>query len=57
MNKDSEFNLRDLGFLDGLANKEPSREFIVKKEYREGYSKGFWQYHRPLQKLTNGHRN
>ncbi len=57
MSEQSEFTLSDRGFLDGLAQKEPSREFIRRKEYREGYEKGFWQYHIRLREITGGNNN
>ena len=57
MSEQFEFTLSDRGFLDGLAQKEPSREFIRRKEYREGYEKGFWQYHIRLREITGGNNN
>ncbi len=51
MNEELKFSLRDLGFLDGLIKKEPSREHILKKEYRDGYSAGLQKYYMKLYEI------
>ena len=52
-----ELTLQDRGCLDGLAKKEPSREYIRHKEYRDGYEKGFCQDHMRLREITGGNNN
>ena len=57
MSKDKEFSIKDRGFLDGLANKEPDREYIRLKEYRDAFFKGFWKYHERKYEITGGNNN
>ncbi len=57
MSKEIEFSIEDKGFLDGLANKEPNREYIRLKEYRDAFFKGFWQHHVRKNEITGGNNN
>ena len=57
MSEKSQFTWQDRGFLEGLATKEPSREYIRYKEYRDAYEKGFWQYHMRRKEITGGNNN
>ncbi len=57
MSKDKEFSIKYRGFLDGLANKEPDREYIRLKQYRDAFFKGFWKYHERKNEITGGNNN